>query len=235
MNTLSQLDTGVLGSAEAVRALLEAKEARLLVLSDTHGHYAVVEAILREFGPLCDALLFAGDGMWDFVQYLENAQESDRLTASLPPVVVFVAGNGDGEQYRVTISSSGDTPEPEDVPGYTLNIPARQIVHACGYSIFLVHGHRHSVDVSLEVLVDSAHAMDCDIAVYGHTHIALSENFSHILALNPGSPSRPRGHTAPGFAVLDLDSASTTPKVDFYVVHERLRGGFSFEKNSAFF
>ncbi len=235
MNALIQLDTGILGSAEAVSALCDAGEARILVLSDTHGHYAVVEAILREFGPSSDALLFAGDGMWDFVQYLENAQESDRLKAALPPVVVFVAGNGDGEQYRVTISGPGDTPEPEDVPGYSLGIPSRQIVHACGYSIFLVHGHRHSVDVSLEVLVDSAHAMDCDIAVYGHTHIASSENFSHILALNPGSPSRPRGHTAPGFAVLELEASSTTPKVDFYVVHEKPRGGFGFEKHPALF
>ncbi len=221
MNALIQLDTGILGSAEAVSALCDAGEARILVLSDTHGHYAVVEAILREFGSSSDALLFAGDGMWDFVQYLENAQESDRLKAALPPVVVFVAGNGDGEQYRVTISGPGDTPEPEDVPGYSLGIPSRQIVHACGYSIFLVHGHPH--------------AMDCDIAVYGHTHIASSENFSHILALNPGSPSRPRGHTAPGFAVLELEASSTTPKVDFYVVHEKPRGGFGFEKHPALF
>lgn len=235
MNALTQLDSGILGSEEAVSTLLEAQEARLLVLSDTHGHYAVVEAILREFGPSCDALLFAGDGMWDFVQYLENAQESDRLAAALPPVVVFVAGNGDGDQYRVSISGAGDTPDPEDIPGYSLSIPSRQIVHACGYGIFLAHGHRHSVDVSLDVLVDSAHAMNCDIAVYGHTHIAFAENFSHILALNPGSPSRPRGHTAPGFAVLELDASSTTPKADFYTVHEGPRGGFTFEKNPAVF
>jgi len=235
LNTLVQLDSGILGSAEAVASLSAARKAQLLVLSDTHGHYTVVEAIIREFGPACDALLFAGDGMWDFVQYLENAQESDKLTAALPPVVVFVAGNGDGEQYRVTISGSADSSEPEDVPGYSLSIPSRQIVRACGYGIFLVHGHRHAVEVSLEVLVDSAHAMDCDIAVYGHTHIALSEHFSHILALNPGSPSRPRGHTVPGFAVLELDSASTMPKAEFYVVHERQRGGFGFERNPAFF
>jgi len=235
MNALTQLDSGILGSAEAVSSLQGAHEARLLVLSDTHGHYSVVEAILRDFGPSCDALLFAGDGMRDFVQYLENAQDSDRLTAALPPVVVFVAGNGDGEQYRVSISGSGDTPDPEDIPGYSLSIPSRQIVHACGYSIFLAHGHRYSVDVSLDVLVDSAHAMNCDIAVYGHTHIAFSENFSHILVLNPGSPSRPRGHTAPGFAVLGLDASSMTPKADFYIVHEGTRGGFGFEKNPAFF
>ena len=230
MNTLGQLENGFLGSSEAVEKLLRADTAKLLVISDTHGHYTVLEAIVREFGPTSDALLFAGDGMWDIVQYIENAQESEKLKDALPPVVVFVAGNGDGDQYRVSLPVVGDEPEPEDVPGFTINVPNRQIVRACGYSILLVHGHRHSVDVSLEVLVDSAHVMDCDIAVFGHTHIPFAESFSHILALNPGSPARPRGHSEPGFAVIELDSNSTEPKTAFYIVNEGLRGNFYFDE-----
>jgi len=118
---------------------------------------------------------------------------------------------------------------PEDNPGFSLTVPSRQIVRACGYSIFLVHGHRHSVDVSLDVLVDATHAMDCDIAVFGHTHIPFAEEYTHILALNPGSPSRPRGRSEPGFAVIELDSNSTTPKYDFFIVSEGYRGNFRFD------
>ena len=226
MNTLIQQENGVLGSPEALAFLADAETARVLVISDTHGHYGVVESVLREFGPDCDALLFAGDGMWDLVQYIENAQESERIRDALPPVVLFVAGNGDGDQYRVSLPVRGDSVDRDEAPGFTLNVPSRQILRACGWSILLVHGHRHSVDVSLDVLVDSAHAMDCDIAVYGHTHIPFAEEFSHILALNPGSTSRPRGHSEPGFAVINLDSTSTTPKVEFFIVNEGFRGNF---------
>jgi hypothetical protein len=91
MNELVQLESGLLGSVEAVEDLSRAENARILVLSDTHGHYDVMEEIIRSFGPGCSALCFAGDGMWDIVQYLENALESDRLREALPPVVSFPA------------------------------------------------------------------------------------------------------------------------------------------------
>lgn len=229
MNTLVQLESGLLGSPDAVNALSDSESSRVLCVSDSHGHYGVFEAIVREYGPDCDALLFAGDGMWDLVEYVENAHDSERLRGALPPVVGFVAGNGDGDQYRVRLGTSGDPEHPSEAPGCTLIVPSRQIVHASGYSILLTHGHRYSVDVSLEMLVDSAHAMNCDIAVFGHTHIRFAENFTHILALNPGSPARPRGKTEPGFAVIELDATSTEPKTTFYTVKEGLLGGFSFD------
>jgi uncharacterized protein len=232
MNALAQSDGGLLCESGDADRLARADSARLLVLSDTHGHYEVLESIVREYGPLCDALLFAGDGMWDIVQYLENAQDSDRLKAALPPVVAFVAGNGDGEQYRVSLgsSSAGGALAPEDAPGYSLIVPARQIVRACGYSILIAHGNRHSVDVSLDLLVDSARAMDCDIAVFGHTHMPCAETYSGILALNPGSPARPRGRHGPSFALVDLESTSTEPKVTFVSVYPGARGSFRFSE-----
>ena len=227
MNAINQHESGLLGSGEDIARLAAADSARILVVSDTHGHYDVLESAIREFGPDADALLFAGDGMWDVVQYLENAQESERLKAALPAVVAFVAGNGDGDQYRINLPPSG---VPDDSPGYSLTVPSRQIVRAAGYSIFVAHGHRHSVDVSLDILVDSAHAMNCDIAVYGHTHLSFAEQFSHILALNPGSLSRPRGNNPPGLALLELDSTSTDPKTTFFSASAAGRGNFQFQE-----
>jgi putative phosphoesterase len=224
MNALVQQKNGLLCDAEGAERLEKADSARILVLSDTHGHYDVLEAIVREYGPSCDAMLFAGDGMWDIVQYMENAQESEKLQAALPPVVAFVAGNGDGDQYRVSLPVVGSVFAPEDAPGYSLSVPSRQIMRACGYSILLVHGHRHSVDVSLDLLVDASRAMDCDIAVFGHTHMPFAETYSGILALNPGSPARPRGRHEPGFALIDLDSNSTEPKITFVTIQSGTRG-----------
>lgn len=216
MNALTRLESGILGGQGDIERLKKADSARILVLSDSHGHYQVVESIIREYGPECDALLFAGDGMWDIVQYLENAQESQKLRDALPAVAAFVAGNGDGEQYRMSLPVAGDAPEPGEAPGFSFTVPSRQIIQAAGYQILLVHGHHHSVDVSLEVLLNSAHAMNCDIAVFGHTHIPFAEEFSSILALNPGSLSRPRGRSSASFAVLSLEADSTVPAVQFH-------------------
>lgn len=227
---MTQRNGGLLcGDGDAER-LAGADAARLLVVSDTHGHYDVLEAILREYGAQSDALLFAGDGMWDIVQYLENARESGRLADSLPPVVAFVAGNGDGDQYRVSLGPSDGAMAPEDAPGWSLTVPQRQILRACGYTILLVHGNRHSVDVSLDLLVDAARAMDCDIAIFGHTHMPCAETYSGVLALNPGSPARPRGKHGPSFALIDLESTSTEPKATFVSVVPGARGGFGFSE-----
>jgi len=231
MNALSQHESGIIGSTDAIEGLAHAEAARILVISDSHGHYNVLDAAIRSVGSNCDALLFAGDGMWDIVQYIENAQESEKMREFLPPVVAFVSGNGDGDEYRVNLPVFGDLPEPEDNPGYTLNVPSRQVIRACGYSILLVHGHRYSVDVSLDVLLDSARVMDCDIAIFGHTHIPFMENYSHILALNPGSLSRPRGRSHAGFAIIDLDANSTEPKVEYRIARESARGNWHFDKS----
>jgi len=51
--------------------------------------------------------------------------------------------------------------------------------------------------------------------------------------LNPGSPSRPRGHSSPSFALVDLDSTVLSPKVTFCAVTELSRGGFAFVESPA--
>ncbi|ULQ60968.1 YfcE family phosphodiesterase [Brucepastera parasyntrophica] len=213
MNELVQQESGLLGSEEAIERLAGADTAVILIVSDTHGDYEAFEYIVRKYGSESDALLFAGDGIWDIVQYIENAQISEKLYEALPPVVAFVAGNGDADQYRVRIPVGRNLPLPEEAAGFTLTVPARQKLSACGYGIFLVHGHRHSVDFGLEMLIDAARAMDSDIAVFGHTHVPFIEQASHILLLNPGSPSRPRSDSDCSFALLELDAASITPEV----------------------
>jgi putative phosphoesterase len=228
VNALSRLDPGLLGSPEALAALARADSARVLVIADTHGHYEAFEAILREYGASADALLFAGDGMWDIVQCVENALESDHDRAILPPVIAYVSGNGDGEQYRVSIPRKDDSVDHESLPGATLEVPVRQVVTICGFRILLAHGHRYSVDVSPEIIVDAAHSMACDIAVFGHTHVPFREEFAHILALNPGSPARPRGTSGPTFALLDLDATSITPNVTFVSVQGGMLGSHHF-------
>ncbi len=229
MNALERPVPGFLGSVADIDALAASEGARVLALSDTHGHYSVVEAILREYGPDCDALAFAGDGMWDIVQYLERAYESDKLAQALPPVLAFVSGNGDGEEYRVGLPEGGDGAK--TCPGFAFSVPDRLMLSVAGFRLFLAHGHRHSVDVSPEILVNVAQSLDCDVALFGHTHMPFQETYSRILALNPGSPARPRGGSAPSFALVEFDSTSIAPRVRFMTVREGMLGSFHFSEN----
>jgi len=229
VNALRQLPSGLFGSDESVATLEVGPTSRLLVVSDTHGHYDLFEAIVRQFGPQCDALLFAGDGMWDVIQYLENAWLDDKLKAALPAVLAFVAGNGDGDQYRISLPDSEPAILQVSGAGAPVQVLPRQIIRASGVSILLVHGHRHSVEFGFDLLVESAKAQECSVCVFGHTHVPYAEDFAHITLVNPGSPARPRGHSLPGFGILELDATLARPHVEFFVVRNRLRGGYAFD------
>ena len=145
MNELVQTETGLLGSPEAVQQLAASKRSRLLLISDTHGHYEVFESIVREFGSQCNALVFSGDGMWDIIQYLEKSQDNPTLMNALPSVIAFVAGNGDGDQYRINLIPEFSTSFYPDVSDRFLEVPSRQVLKASGHSLFIVHGDRKSV------------------------------------------------------------------------------------------
>ncbi len=83
-----------------------------------------------------------------------------------------------------------------------------------GYKIWLTHGHRY---IERNVQADLgywAHQLGQDIVVYGHTHVPMDEEYAGTLLVNPGSPARPRGGSAPCFAVLTLQ-AGERPRVEF--------------------
>ena len=47
---------------------LAAKQnARILLVSDSHGRQAILEAIIKHSGKDCDAVIFTGDGADDFI------------------------------------------------------------------------------------------------------------------------------------------------------------------------
>jgi len=229
MNPLTQLESGIVGDVASVDALARKAFASILVLSDTHGHYPLFQRIVLKYGPASDALIFAGDGMWDVVRYLENAHGDERYRAALPPVLAFVAGNGDGDRYRVCpdgmeggsadgISGAAGLTGTSGTGcehGYPLSGSAHPNANPGGPPS---HGNHFSVDIGTEVLVNVAKASGCDIAVFGHTHMPLSETVSNVLAVNPGSPARPRGYSAPGFVLLQLESGKNSPIVQFKTV-----------------
>ncbi len=83
-----------------------------------------------------------------------------------------------------------------------------------GYKLWLTHGHKYIRWNTKSDMGYWAKELEQDIVVFGHTHIPMCEYYGSALLINPGSPSRPRGGSKPGFAVLTLQKG-TVPQVEF--------------------
>lgn len=53
--------------------------------------------------------------------------------------------------------------------------------------MFFCHGHKYGVKYDLQTLAAEAKRRDCQIALYGHTHIAQITEIDGVTLINPGS------------------------------------------------
>lgn len=75
---------------------------------------------------------------------------------------------------------------------YTNSYPSEQIIEVEGKRIFFTHGHNYGVKMSLNNIFYKAKEVEADIALFGHTHVAIIEKEDGIIFMNPGSISLPR-------------------------------------------
>ncbi|WP_432663167.1 metallophosphoesterase [Wukongibacter baidiensis] len=90
-----------------------------------------------------------------------------------------------------------------------------KIISLDGKRIFLTHGHQYNVKYSLDRLYYKALETDCDIVVFGHSHMPLNVKEKDIIFLNPGSVSRPRGGSRPSYAIINIDVHIHTELFEF--------------------
>lgn len=60
-------------------------------------------------------------------------------------------------------------------------------------TIVALHGHKHRIKRTLDLMEEVALKYDADIVFYGHSHIAQVDKQNDIFFINPGSISQPRG------------------------------------------
>lgn len=148
----------------------------ILILSDIHGKTKYALDVLKSH-PNCKTVIFLGDGA-RHIESLENAA----------PEKTFFSVMGNCDTFLDGI------PEKESV----LDIE--------GHRIFICHGHTRMVKYGKGALLHAAKENDCDIALFGHTHIACEEydSESGIYLFNPGSIGAPRdGRFTYGILTLD--------------------------------
>ena len=193
MIEISQHKQNIIGSRGAIAALENKDHARLLVLSDSHGRYGIMESIVRGFGGKCDALLFCGDGVCDIAQLLYAQKADKKLAECIPPVIAAVHGNCDPSTYPLDKG--------------TLYFSEMIELKVNGRGLLITHGHNQGVDYGVENLGLEMQVSGCSTAFYGHTHVAREDDIKNYKFINPGSCARPRGGQKPGFAIATVEKS----------------------------
>lgn len=172
---------------------------KILIVSDSHGNSKNIKlAIDRE---MPDMLIHLGDIEDDpetirawldkAVQVWNAMPGNESMKKGLPIPAVFVEGNCDRYRYGAT----GEENLLKKVSVFRVN----------GHGFYCTHGHREGVNYGLDNLYYSALENNCDIAMYGHTHVPFDDTVSGVRVLNPGSVSLPRGGNRKSYMVMTFE------------------------------
>lgn len=79
------------------------------------------------------------------------------------------------------------------------------IFYIGNHKVLGVHGHRHGVHFGLDTLRYLALQNECEIAMFGHTHVPVIDE-GDVTIINPGSITYPRqiGHKKT-FIIMEID------------------------------
>jgi putative phosphoesterase len=102
--------------------------------------------------------------------------------------------------------------------------PEEKVLHVEGAVLFITHGHRYNVKISIFSLYSRAIELKANVVIYGHTHIP-GYGFTRVpgyagkqglLIINPGSISVPREGERFSFGVLEITNGIVKPGI-FYL------------------
>jgi len=85
-----------------------------------------------------------------------------------------------------------------------------QILEIEGLKLLLCHGHKYSVKSELNTLAETAKTKGCNVALYGHTHIANDCEIEGIRLINPGTLSMYQGEQSYCYLVVNKEKAVAT-------------------------
>lgn len=114
--------------------------------------------------------ILAGEKADMLIHLGDYAEDGEKISKILGVPSVIVKGNGD----------------------FNSNYPEDRILKIKDKKIFLTHGHNYDIVYSLNNIYYRALELGADIALFGHTHIALNVKENDMIIMNPGSPSLPR-------------------------------------------
>ncbi|MBQ4601246.1 MAG: YfcE family phosphodiesterase [Clostridia bacterium] len=156
---------------------------RIIVFSDSHNNDSNMRRALELNRCRFDLCIHLGDGCREFELLSEEYTD-----------IPFVTVDGNGEDF------------------FGSKRVSETVLDLDGKRIFVTHGHRYNVKFGTTALEYRAVEKECDIVLYGHTHIPDNRYLPDIMGralyvFNPGSISRqPFGHK-PSFGVIEITKA----------------------------
>ena len=85
------------------------------------------------------------------------------------------------------------------------DVPDFRVLEIGSHQIFLTHGTRLVYIGSYGFLAAAAKQRNCDIALFGHTHIYCDTVEDGVRCLNPGSVWHNRDGSDPSFMIIELE------------------------------
>ena len=190
MNNFSQLENGILAAKKDLEALEKNENSKILVISDSHGDAEIFLEIVKKFGPQVDAIIFAGDGIFDLFYVIEKAEKHFSDAKCLPPVIAFAKGHNDPAGFTTD-------------SGKQIIVPPKVTLKTGNRTILVTHGHSEGVYYDYSTLEATAQTYGANAVIFGHTHVP-AEFPGKTYILNPGSISLPRHRSFRSFAVLEI-------------------------------
>ena len=95
---------------------------------------------------------------------------------------------------------------------YFCSYPEFDIVKCGDISVYMTHGHIHSVKRGTQGVLTAARNVGAQVALYGHTHAANIAYEDGVYLINPGSLALPRD-SRPSYAVIDIDNSGILPAI----------------------
>lgn len=84
-----------------------------------------------------------------------------------------------------------------------LDLPIYRVIEVGKHRFLLTHGHRF-LSSDLNTLYYLAKQNDCDVVLYGHTHMFSDISYNGVRFINPGSCSHNRDGSKPSYALLNI-------------------------------
>lgn len=94
---------------------------------------------------------------------------------------------------------------------YSLGVES-QIIQLGAYRAFCTHGSRYPRMAMNEYLISAARVNDCNVSLYGHTHVRHCSYSDGVYLFNPGSISLPRDGLPPSYGIIEINDKG---QIDF--------------------
>lgn len=108
-----------------------------------------------------------------------------------------------------------------------------KIISLADHNILCTHGHMDGVNYDITNLMYRSLENECDIALFGHTHIPYNEYANGVYLINPGSINKPRDGSHGSYAILTLDeekskndTRSVNCEIVYYKHKSKLKTGY---------